>query len=221
MAIEIIFHYFHGRGIGEPVRLLLSVGGVEFTDKRYTIEQFSQMDELKARLPFRQIPALEIDGVLIGQTDSICRLAANLAQLYPSDPKEAARTDMIVVHQAEIQSAIAKMTYDGVPGAPGTKQVPKAERDARIDAWLDNQLPERLSCLEQLVTDSHMVGGRLTWADICVFNRLNHLIDIRETLFDQAFPKLKSVHQQVERLPEIQSWMRAHRQDYPRLKKAG
>ena len=218
MAIEIIFHYFHGRGIGEPVRLLLSVGGVEFTDKRYTIEQFSQMDELKARLPFRQIPALEIDGVLIGQTDSICRLAANLAQLYPSDPKEAARTDMIVVHQAEIQSAIAKMTYDGVPGAPGTKQIPQEERDARIHAWLDEQLPGRLYSLERLVSDSYMVGERLTWADICVFNRLNQLLDIRETLFAVDFPKLKTVYQQVERVPEIQSWMRAHRQDYPRFK---
>ena len=31
MARQIHFHYFHGRGIGEPVRLLLTVGGVEFT----------------------------------------------------------------------------------------------------------------------------------------------------------------------------------------------
>ncbi len=218
MATEIIFHYFHGRGIGEPVRLLLSVGRVEFTDKRYTFEQFSHMEELRGSLPFRQIPALEIDGVLIGQTDSICRLAARLAQLYPPDPKEAAITDMIVVHQAEIQSAIAKMTYDGVPGAPGTKQIPQEERDARIHAWLDEQLPGRLYSLERLVSDSYMVGERLTWADICVFNRLNQLLDIRETLFAVDFPKLKTVYQQVERVPEIQSWMRAHRQDYPRFK---
>lgn len=218
MATEIIFHYFYGRGIGEPVRLLLSVGRVEFTDKRYTFEQFSRMEELRGSLPFRQIPALEIDGVLIGQTDSICRLAARLAQLYPPDPKEAAITDMIVVHQAEIQSAIAKMTYDGVPGAPGTKQIPQEERDARIHAWLDEQLPGRLDSLERLVSDSYMVGGRRTWADICVFNRLNQLLDIRETLFAVDFPKLKSVYQQVERIPEIQSWMRTHRQDYPRFK---
>ena len=65
------------------------------------------------------MPALEVDGVFLGQTDSIARLAARLAGLYPSDPIEAARSDMIVVHQAEIQSALAKMSFEGVPGTAG------------------------------------------------------------------------------------------------------
>ena len=37
MASDITFHYFHGRGIGEPIRLLLSVGEIAFTDRRLAL----------------------------------------------------------------------------------------------------------------------------------------------------------------------------------------
>ena len=102
MASDITFHYFHGSGIGEPIRLLLTVGEIAFTDRRYSVDEFANMTAFKAQLPFGQMPALEVDGVFLGQTDSIARLATRLAGLYPSDPIEAARSDMIVVHQAEI-----------------------------------------------------------------------------------------------------------------------
>ena len=85
MASDITFHYFHGRGIGEPIRLLLTVGEVAFTDRRYSVDEFADMAAFKAQLPFGQMPALEVDGVFLGQTDSIARLAARLAGLYPSD----------------------------------------------------------------------------------------------------------------------------------------
>ena len=41
MASDIHFHYFHGRGIGEPIRLLFTVGECEFTDHRYTVDEFA------------------------------------------------------------------------------------------------------------------------------------------------------------------------------------
>ncbi len=116
------------------------------------------MAAFKAQLPFGQMPALEVDGVFIGQTDSIARLAARLAGLYPSDPIEAARSDMIVVHQAEIQSAIAKMSFDGVPGTPEMKMVPQEERQKRIAAFCETKLPGLLLRLEHLPQESCMGG---------------------------------------------------------------
>ena len=92
MAQDIQFHYFHGRGIGEPIRLLLAVGEIEFTDRRYSFDEYATMDELKAKLPFGQVPALEVDSVFIAQTDSLMRFAAKLADLYPHDALRAARS---------------------------------------------------------------------------------------------------------------------------------
>ena len=217
MASDITLHYFHGRGIGEPIRLLFTVGDIAFTDRRYSVDEFANMAALKARLPFGQMPALEVDGVFFGQTDSIARLAARLAGLYPSDPIEAARSDMIVVHQAEIQSALAKMSFDGVPGAPGTKMVPQEERQKRIAAWVATTLPGALLRLEKLAQEGCMVGSQLSWADICVFNRLNQLLDINADVLHADFPKLRAVYDRVEALPQIRAWIQAHQEDYPRF----
>ena len=221
MASDITFHYFHGRGIGEPIRLLFTVGEIAFTDRRYTIDEFANMAAFKAQLPFGQMPALEVDGVFLGQTDSIARLAARLAGLYPSDPIEAARSDMIVVHQAEMQSALAKMSFDGVPGAPGTKMVPQEERQKRIATWLETTLPGALLRLEKLSQESCMVGSQLSWADICVFNRLNQLFDIDADVLHADFPKLQAVYERVAALPQIRAWIQAHQEDYPRFSAGG
>jgi glutathione S-transferase len=90
------------------------------------------MDELKASLPFGQIPALEVEGVFLAQTDSLLRFAAKPADLYSRDALQAARSDMIVAHQVDIHSAIAKMSFDDVPGAPGTQMVPEELRRRRM-----------------------------------------------------------------------------------------
>ena len=42
MASDIHLHYFHGRGIGEPIRLLLTVGEVPFRDHRYSVDFVAQ-----------------------------------------------------------------------------------------------------------------------------------------------------------------------------------
>jgi len=219
MASDIALHYFGGRGIGEPVRLLLTVGGIEFHDYRYTVEEFADKSDLKEKLPFGQVPALEVDGEFLAQADSIARLAARLAGLYPSDPVDAAKSDMIVAAQADIQSAIAKMSFDGVPGAPGTTMVPEDEKRARVEVWFESTLPVVLQRLEKLANDGFMVGSTMSWADICVFNRLNHLQDIDAGILSDAYPKLRSVFDNVGAVPSIQAWIAAHTEDYPRYQR--
>ena len=66
-----------------------------------------------------------------------------------------------------------------------------------------------------------MVGSQLSWADICVFNRLNHLLDIKEDVLQADFPKLRAVYERVDALPQIQAWIQAHQADYPRFSAGG
>lgn len=216
MTRNIRLHYFHGRGIGEPIRLLLAVGGIKFDDIRYGLEEFAEMHELKARLPFGQIPALEVDGVFLAQTDSLMRFVAKLADLYPSDAVQAARSDMIVAYQADIQSAIAKMSFDGVPGAAGTQRVPEELRRQRVEAWCDSTLPRMLEYLERQADGGFMVGKALSWADISVFNRLTQLLDINETLLGGRFANLRAIYERIAGLPPIIEWIDKHADDYPR-----
>lgn len=216
MTDSIRLHYFKLRGMGEPIRLLLTAGGIKFDDLRYTPSDYAAMGGLRARLPFGQLPALEVDGVFLAQTDSLMRFAAKLADLYPHDAVRAAQSDMIVVYQAEIQSAIAKMSFDGVPGAPGTQKVPEEVARQKIDAWFKATLPGMLQYLERQAEGGFMVGTSLCWADICVFNRLTQLLDIEETLLAGRYPHLRAVYERVAGLPPIIEWIDKHADDYPR-----
>ena len=73
-----------------------------------------------------------------------------------------------------------------------------------------------LQCLEDLVENGFMVGGSLTWADICVFNRLTQLLDIESKLLNNRFTNLRAVYQNVAKLPAIKGWIESHAEDYPR-----
>lgn len=214
MPQNIVFHYFYGRGIGEPIRLMFAIGGVAFDDRRYTIDEFKQMTDLKAKFPFGQMPTLEIDGGFIGQTDSISRYAARLAGLYPNDPLAAARCDMVVVYQAEVQSALAKMVYDGVPGAPGTKQFPAEIKAQKLSAWFADSLPAVLQRLENLAADNTVLEGGLSWADVAIFCRLNHLRDMQANWRLQGFPKLRAIYANVAEQDAVKAWVAAHPEDY-------
>ena len=205
--MDIQLHYFSGRGIGEPIRLTLVASNIPFTDP-------SWRDKLEKHLPFGQMPALEVDGIFIGQADSCARLAAKLAKLYPDDPVKAALTDMVVVHQSEIQKAIARLSFDGVPGAEGTKMVPEKERSILIMDWMNSSLPDLLTRLENLCGTPFILGETLTWADINVFCRLSQLLEINPSVLNEGFPKLRSLQKYVRGLPAIAAWIDAHPEDY-------
>ena len=57
-------------GIGEPVGLLLTVGGAAFTDHFDMLNESAEMAALKTDLLSRQMLALQSDSVFLGQTDS-------------------------------------------------------------------------------------------------------------------------------------------------------
>lgn len=212
--MDIQLHYFSGRGIGEPIRLTLAASDIPFTDHRYSTTDPSWRDKLGKHLPFGQMPALEVDGTFIGQADSCARLAAKLAKLYPDDPVKAALTDMVVVHQSDIQKAIARLSFDGVPGAEGTKLVPEKERSILINDWMNSSLPDLLLRLENLCGTQFIVGETLTWADINVFCRLSQLLEINPIVLNEGFPKLRSLEKHVRELPAIAAWIDAHPEDY-------
>ncbi len=217
MPSNITLHYFHGRGIGEAIRLIFAAGNVSFEDRRYTIDEFRELTALKEKFPFGQMPTLEVDGRFIGQTDSIARLAARIAGLYPESPLVAAESDMIVVQQAEIQKAIARLSFDGVPGAPGTQMYPEQERKLRIAEWFESDLPGLLQRLEQLIKGPFYSGGDMSWADIAVFARLTQILDTDASTLAGRYPKLIAVEQAVRERPEIARWINDHQEDYPRF----
>lgn len=91
MAAKLKLTYFdmHG-GRGEVARLALALGGIDFEDERISFQVFG---ENKDSFPFGRIPVLEVDDVVISQSNSINRYVGKLAGLYPSGALEAFHCD--------------------------------------------------------------------------------------------------------------------------------
>lgn len=80
-------------GRGEPIRLALSIGNIDFEDYRFPLSEFPQV---APTTPFRQVPTLEVDGEVITQTNAILRFAGKLTGLYPDDALQALYCDEVM-----------------------------------------------------------------------------------------------------------------------------
>merc|ERR1719210_2105038 len=60
--------YLDIKGVAEPVRLALFIGGLPFEDRRVSYEQILE-------LPCGQVPVLEIDGEAFAQSMALLRWA--------------------------------------------------------------------------------------------------------------------------------------------------
>lgn len=182
---RITIHYGDGPGRGEVTRMMLAYGNVPYEDIRYDGKDFASLTATTpeggdptngSRFPFNQLPAMEIDGTIIAQTSTLARYAARLVGLYPSGLEEAAKSDEIFEHSADLQQSTTPIFMDGVPGRAGTTTRPREERTAGFLDWSKQRLPVMIRQLDNLLgTDDWFVSNQFSWADVAVFNRLENL----------------------------------------------
>ena len=101
--LKLTYFDFHG-GRGEPARLALSIGGIPFEDDRVPT---SDWEHRKAHTPFGALPVLEVDGQTLAQSNAINRYVGKLADLYPTDPWQAALCDEVMEAVEDIGTKIA------------------------------------------------------------------------------------------------------------------
>lgn len=90
--IKLSYFDFDG-GRAEPIRIALSIGGIEFEDRRLSFTEFSEM---RAGTPLNAVPTVEIDGVVYTQCNAMTRYFGKLAGLYPADPWQAFLCDEVL-----------------------------------------------------------------------------------------------------------------------------
>ena len=87
--------YFRGRGRAETTRWMLAATGVEFVN--VPVDTPEQLAELRAtgKLPFDQMPLLEIDGFCLSQSSAMIRFLARRVGLYGTNDTDAMWCDLI------------------------------------------------------------------------------------------------------------------------------
>ncbi len=198
--LKLTYFDFHG-GRGEPARLAMFMGGIEFEDRRVPLAEWPAV---KAEMPFHAVPVLTLDGKTLTQSNAINRYVGKLAGLYPSDPWQAALCD-------EVMDAVEDIVNE--VGATFTIENEKEKRAAR-QALADG--PIRFH-LERLQTRLEQTGGeyfadnRLTVADLKVFVWIrwlrSGLLDYIPTdLPDRVAPLLVEHLERVNKHPKITAY---------------
>jgi len=201
--LKLTYFDFHG-GRGEPARVALSIGGIAFEDDRVPLVNWERR---KADTPFGAVPVLEVDGQILAQSNAINRYVGKLADLYPSDPWQAALCD-------EAMEAVEDIINKLVP----TFNLPEEQKKAQRQALAEGPITFYLTRLQQRL-EAH--GGRyfavdrLSVADLKVFvwirNLKSGVLDhVPTDLPDRVAPKLMEHYERVKNDPGVKAYYAKH-----------
>ena len=110
-APKLKLYYFDIPGKAEAIRLLCTYSNLSFEDIRLTRAQFEEL-RAKNKLPFGQVPALEVDAkAILVQSAAIMRYLGKLSGLYPSDPLLAAKVDAVMDEEADLLTGLSVSKY--------------------------------------------------------------------------------------------------------------
>ena len=193
----------------EVLRVSLFISNIPFEDVRISREEFISMIKTGylpngKKVPFHQLPVIEVDGEIIGQTGAIARYCGKISNLYSNDNINAAKIDQIIDAATDITNLVSPTIRE--------KDEQKKIEDRLL---LKNKLlPRWFRYLENILSESTsdwFVENKMTIADIAMWRLLGWLISgiidgIPTTIVD-SYPKLKNIHTNVHHHPKVQEWM--------------
>ncbi|XP_059491097.1 glutathione S-transferase-like [Neocloeon triangulifer] len=188
--------YFGLTGRGEPIRFLLSYGGVVFEDERMTFEEFHARKE---EFPLGQVPVLSIEGQTIYQTVAICRFLAKRFDLVGKDEWDALNCDIAIDTINDIGIAMLPFATEK------DEEVKKQKREAAMGKinYLIDKLESQLK-----KNNGHFVKGQLTFADFYfagVYSAFVYRCGEWDLFADK--PLLKALKSKVESLPAVRAYI--------------
>ena len=192
----------------EVLRVSLFIKDIPFEDTRVSREEFVHLIKTGflpngKRAPFHQLPVIEVDGKIIGQTGAIARYCGKVSNLYSNDIILAAKIDQIIDAATDITNLVS-------PTIREKDQIKKME-DRKV--LVSKLLPRWFRYLENLLSEDNSAWfvEKMTIADIAIWRLLGWLtsgiIDGIPTSIVDDFPKLKNIHHQVHSHPKVQEWM--------------
>lgn len=186
------------RARAEPIRMILYFGNVAYND--VTIP-FSDWPEHKAKLdicPFGQLPTIQMqNGEIIAQSGTILRFVAKLAGLYPADPLEAARADMVHEMANDMNSINAILNFWPCLGEAF---------DQNRASYFKNFV-KYAAYGETLLGDKYYFGGSQPhFGDFSLFHVMNASVSVEPACLD-AYPKLRKWMAAMHNIPRVRQYL--------------
>ena len=194
----------------EVLRVSLFLGNIDFEDIRISNEEFRDVvltGKLRGEIeiPFNQLPVLEIDGKIVGQTGAIARYCGKLSGLYPKDNYLASKVDQIIDTATDITNLIS----------PTVREKDKIKKKWMRERLTKKLLPRWFNYLEVLLqkekNSQWFVNNNISIADIAIWRLLGWLksgmLDGIPKNICASYPKLNNIHTEMNKHPKVQEWM--------------
>lgn len=195
--------YFDIAGRAEPIRLTMCIGKVSFEDVRVK----NDWPELKPTMPWGSLPVIELDdGTKLAQSRALLRFVAKKVEgMYPEDHLQAQRVDEIL----EALEDTANTVREAGRGLEGPEKE-AARKQAAETGPLATFLKQIEHFIEVNGKDGHVVGDKLTVADVALFCSMSSIVS---GAFDgipmdllTGYPKIQLVRKQVASLDAVKAW---------------
>lgn len=188
-------YYFAGRGRAETTRWML--GAISRPFENVPIATREALVDLRAsgKLPFDQLPLLEIDGLRISQTTALIRYLARCGDLYGDNNIDALWCDMIVGVAADLVEPAINAAF-------------QPSRDLAITG-LRQRVEKFAPRLERRLAKNggtFIAAKRLTFADIVLGEALSAHLELDPDIFN-GFPLLLGLQSMIVKLPGIAAYL--------------
>ena len=193
----------------EVLRVCLYISETPFEDIRITRDEFITMIKTGflpngKKVPFHQLPVIEVDNKIVGQTGAIARYCGKASNLYSNDDLHAAKIDQIIDAATDITNIVS----------PTIREKDEQKKIADRLNLKNKLLPRWFKYLEDLLSEENsewFVENKMTIADIAMWRLIGWLksgiIDGIPTSIVDDFPKLKNVHHKIHNHRKVQEWM--------------
>ncbi|CAH1953384.1 unnamed protein product [Acanthoscelides obtectus] len=188
--------YFDLNALGEPIRVLLSYGSLEFEDVRI---KYKDWPDLKPKMPYGQLPILECDGKVAHQHIAICRYLAKKVKLTGKDDWEDLTIDATVETVNDLRIKVAQFYYEH----DGTL------RKKLQETLMNETIPYYIGKLEAQAKENggYLALPKLTWADVYFTSLIDYINVLVDNDIIAKAPNLQAVKNKVWSVPNIKKWM--------------
>ena len=188
-------HYFPGRGRAETTRWMLAINHIKF--ENVPIETPEMLLALRAsgKLPFDQIPLLEIEEQNLSQSSAMIRYLARSGEYYGSTEQDAVWCDMIAGAVADFAETSLQAAFQ-----PTKEVAVKAlqERFNKFGPRFESRLSRNGLC----------AGGKLTFADVLLAEAVNSYLEWIPDILNKT-PFLDDLYKKVIATSGISAYLKS------------